>query len=103
MRRESGQLPSQSIANPRNNPSNVHQPSGPSHQSNVPHKQLQFENTKVIFELRSGRIFKDLYQDQVREANTDASQNMNLKEEISTKTNYMKNLNSEPILMLVPI
>ena len=86
MRREPGQLPSQPVPNPRNNPS-THQPPGPSHQSNVPSKNPQFENTKAITELRSGRILKDPYQDQVREASTDASPNKNLEEEIRTETN----------------
>ena len=91
MRKELGQLPSQPVSNPRNNPS-THQLSGPSHQSNVPLKNPQFENTKAISELRSGRILKDPYQDQVREASTDASQNINLKEEVSTETNPIEEL-----------
>ena len=76
MRREPDQLPSQPIPNLRNNPS-THQPSGPSHQSNVPPKNPQFENAKIIFELKSGRIYKDSYQDHVREISTDTSQNVN--------------------------
>ena len=73
MRREPDQLSSQLIPNPMNNPPNVNHPSEPNHQSNVSPKNPQFENAKVIFELKSGRIFKGPYQDQVREASTNAS------------------------------
>ena len=93
MRRELDQLSSQPIPNVRNNPS-THQPLGPSHQSNVLLKNLQFENTKVSSELRSSRILKDPYHDQVRKVSTDTTQNENLKEEISTETNSIEE--SEP-------
>ena len=73
MKREPGQLPSQPIANPKNNPPNVHQPPGFSHQPIIPPKNLQLENAKVISELQNGRILKDPYQDQVIEASTDSS------------------------------
>ena len=86
MRREPGQLPNQPILNLRNNPS-MHQPSGPNHQFNIPPKNPQFENINAITDLRSSKILKDPYQDQVRETSTDASQNKNLKEEVSTETN----------------
>ena len=89
MRIELGQLPNEQISNFKNDPP-IHQPPGPSHQSNVPPKNLQFENDKVIFELKSDRILKDLYQDQVKETSTEASQNVNLEEEVSTKTNSIK-------------
>ena len=48
----------------------------------------------VISEFRSDRIFKYPYQDQVREASTDANQNEKLKEEISIETNPIEK--SEP-------
>ena len=54
----------------------------------------QFENVKVISELRSGKIFKDSYQDPMGEASTDASQNKNSEEEVSTKTNHIEELES---------
>ena len=98
MRREPDQLLSQPVPNPRNNPS-THQPPGPSHQSNIPSKNPQFKNAKVIIELRSGRILKDPYQIQMSEASTDASQNVNLEEEISTKTSPIEDLS--PILILI--
>ena len=94
MRRELGQLSSQSISNFKNNPS-IHQPPRSSHQSNVPPKNLQFENDKKISKLRSDRILKDSYQDQVSEASTNASQNENLKEEVSTKNNLIEESESE--------
>ena len=72
MRRELDQLPNEPISNFENNPP-TYQPLGPSHQSNVPPKNLQFENDKIIFELKSDMILKDSYQNQVSEANTDAS------------------------------
>ena len=90
MRRESSQLPSQPIINLRNHPPTVHQPLGSNHQFNVPSKNPQFENVNVIFEPRSSRNLKDPYQDQVKEVSTDASQNMNLEEDVSTETNPMK-------------
>ena len=71
MRRELDQLPNLPISN---NPSNVHQSPGPSYQFNVSPKNPQFENAKVIPELKSYRILMDPYQDQVREASTDALQ-----------------------------
>ena len=74
MRRESGQLPSQPIANPKNNPSNVYQPPGFTHPSNIPPKNPQLETAKAITKLRSGRILKDPYQDQVIEADTDTDE-----------------------------
>ena len=86
MRKELDQLPNEPIPNFENNPP-IHQSPGPSHQSNVPPKNSQFENDKVIFELKSDRILKDLYQDQMSEASTNASQNENLKEKISIETN----------------
>ena len=89
MRRELGQLPNEPILNFENDPP-IHQSSGPSHQSNVPSKNPQFENTKAITEFRSDRILKDPYQDQVSEASTDASQNENLEEKISTETNRIE-------------
>ena len=90
MRRESGQLSSQPILNPKNNPLNVHQLPGSSHQSNVLLKNLQFENAKIISEIRSSRILKKPYQDQVKEAITDAIQNVNLEEEVSTEINHIE-------------
>ena len=60
MRRELGKLTSQSIPNFKNDPP-IHQLPGPSHQSNIPPKNPQFESDKVISELRSDRIFKDPY------------------------------------------
>ena len=72
MRRELDQLSSQSTSNFKNN-LYIHQPPRPSHQSNIPPKNLQFENDKIIFKLRSDRILKNPYQDQVKEASTDAS------------------------------
>ena len=96
MRREPGQLPSQLVPNLRNNPS-THQLPRPSHQSNIPPKNPQFENAKAISELRSGRILKNPYPDQVREASTDTSQNKNLKEEVSTKTKPIEEPESEII------
>ena len=87
MRRELDQLPNLPISN---NPPNDHQPPGLNYQSNVSSKNLQFENTKVIPELKSYRILMDPYQDQVREASTDASQNKNLEELVSTETNHIE-------------
>ena len=81
MRRELDQLLSLPILN---NPSSVHQPPGPSYQFNVSLKNPQFKNAKVISELKSYRILMDPYQDQVREASTDASQNEKLKKLVST-------------------
>ena len=93
MKRELGQLPSQPISNFKNNPS-THQSPGSNHQSNVPPKNPQFENAKAISELKSGRILKNPYQDQVRETSTNASQNENLKE-VSTETNPIEELEPE--------
>ena len=60
IRRELGQLLSQPILTFKNNPP-ISQPSGSSHQSNVPSKNSQFENDKIIFELKNDRILKDQY------------------------------------------
>ena len=92
MRRELGQLPSQPISNFKNDPP-IYQPPRSNHQSNDPPKNFQFKNDKEISELQSRKILKDPYQDQVKKA-TDASQNENLKEEISTEINPIKE--SEP-------
>ena len=89
MKRELSQLLSQPIPNFKNNTS-THQPPKSSHQSNIPPKNPQFENDKAISELRSDRILKDPYQDQVTEASTDTSQNIDLKEEFSTETNHIE-------------
>ena len=62
MRRELGQLPNESIPNFKNNLT-IHQLPGPSQQSNVQPKNPQFENDKIIFELKSDRILKNSYQD----------------------------------------
>ena len=78
MKRESSQLPSQPIANPRNNPLSL--------QPNVLSKNPQFENAKAINELRSGRILRDPYEDQERKTSTDK----NLEEEINIETNHIK-------------
>ena len=85
MRRELGQLSNEPIPNFKNNLP-TYQPLGPSHQSNIPPKNPQFKNDKIIFELKSDRILKDPYQVQVSEASIDASQKENLEEEISTET-----------------
>lgn len=82
MRRERGQLPSQPIANPRNNSSNL--------RSNVPSKNPQFENAKAISDLRSGRILRDPYLDLVGEVSADASQKLNLEEETHTEIKLVK-------------
>ena len=66
MRRELGQLLNEPIPNFKNDPP-IHQLPRPSHQSNIPPKNLQFEIDIVIFELKSDRILKDIYQDQVSE------------------------------------
>ena len=95
MRREPGQLPSQPIPNPRNNPLIL--------QPNVPPKNPQFENAKAISELRSGRILRDPYQNQEREASTDASKNEKLEDETNhveepepgTSTNTCSDLNEK--------
>ena len=79
-------MPNEQISNFKNNPL-IHQPLGPSHQSKVLPKNPQFESDNTISELKSDRIHKDPYQDQVSEASTNTSQNMNLKEEVSTETN----------------
>ena len=92
MRRELDQLPNLPISN---NPANVHQPPRPSYQFNVSLKNSQFENAKVIPKLKSYRILMDPYQDQVREASTDASQNKNLEENVSIKTNHIEELGPE--------
>ena len=89
MRRELGQLPNEPIPNFENDPS-IHQLPRPSHQFNVPLKNPQFEIDIVISELTREKILKDSYQDQVSEASTDASQNENLEEEISTETNSIE-------------
>ena len=89
MRRELDQLPNESIPNFENNLT-IHQPPGPSQQSNVPPKNPQFESDNAIFELKSDRILKDPYQAQVSEASTNASQKENLKEKISTETSPIK-------------
>ena len=73
MRTELDPLPNELISNFENDPP-IHQSSGPSHQSNVPPKNPQFESDNAISELKSDRILKDPYQDQVSEASTDASQ-----------------------------
>ena len=95
MRREPGQLPSQPIANLKNNPPTIHQPPGSNHQFNVPPKNPQFENANTISELRSERIIKDPYHDQMRETSTDTSQNKNIEEEVSTKTNHIEESESK--------
>ena len=87
MRRELDQLSSLPISN---NPPIVHQPSGPSYQFNVSLKNLQFEDAKVISKLKSYRILMDPYQDQVREASTDANQNKSLEKLVSTETNQIE-------------
>ena len=89
MRRELGQLPNKLIPNFENDLP-IHQSSRPSHQSNVPPKNPQFESDNAISELKSDRILKDSYQDQMSEASTNASQKENLEEEISTETNSIK-------------
>ena len=61
MRRELGQLPNEPIPNFGNDPP-IHQLPGPSHQSNVPPKNLQFESDNIISELKSDKILKDPYQ-----------------------------------------
>ena len=78
----------------------IHQPPGPSHQSNVPLKNPQFENDKIIFELKSDRILKDPYQVQVSEANTDASQSVNLEKEVSTEANPIEEPESKIVTNL---
>ena len=61
-RREFGQLPSQPIANPRNNPPGFVQlplPMPQPHQVPMPQKGPQVENAKAISALRSGKILAD--------------------------------------------
>ena len=63
MRRELGQLPTLLISNPINNPPIIYQLPRPNYQSNVPPRNPQLDNAKVILKLKNYRILINPYQD----------------------------------------
>ena len=101
MRREVGQLPSQPIANPRNNPPGFPQPNFPMNQPNppllqhpvgqLPQKGPQLENAKAISTLRSGKILPDPHEPnptpiiQVPEVSSENEEEANQEKDVKGK------------------